>query len=393
MDPATLALIASGVAAVILLVAFGRGLLRGLGGTKPARNTSKSSIDSQRNAISESQERSQSINSNDRTNTRSPSLFAQLGSWTTRSLLVIVSILMFVSATKMLLLELPGELGHALAQREYGRIVGTLLFQPLPFMAATWAWVLSRRIGARMRAPHFHTSLRPDVLYLRAFEDDERAAGTRWKGPLLPWPSEEEQLVSVLSDLGGVLAIGKPGESLPNLGATRVQVSDAEWQSAVQRFATDARAVVYRVPVIVSPGVEWEIEELLSQDLLSKLILLLPNSNTAVRNFNSLVGRRFDLKLPSITATNLIFRPSVSALIWWVGKRPQYVAVQRPSWLRRRLLARIEPSLRQALHEWSRGASIQIKPPRIRAHRLVLLVGFAAIAVAVILSIAAKLVA
>ena len=51
------------------------------------------------------------------------------------------------------------------------------------------------------------------VLYLRSFEDDQRAS--RLKGRL----TEEEHLASVLSQIGPFVAVGRPGEALPTVGS------------------------------------------------------------------------------------------------------------------------------------------------------------------------------
>jgi len=92
----------------------------------------------------------------------------------------------------------------------------------------------------------------PPVLYLRSFEDDERAG--RIKGE---W-TEEEHLRSVLSQFGPFVAIGRPGESVPTAGAARVYVGDEHWQATVERLLGTARLVVLRTGA--TRGLHWEIE-------------------------------------------------------------------------------------------------------------------------------------
>src|SRR5262249_52435183 len=51
---------------------------------------------------------------------------------------------------------------------------------------------------------------RPPVIYLRSFVKDQESGG------FLSWKSTiEQQVASVMRDYGPVIAIGKPGESLP----------------------------------------------------------------------------------------------------------------------------------------------------------------------------------
>jgi hypothetical protein len=66
---------------------------------------------------------------------------------------------------------------------------------------------------------------RPPVVYLRSFKADEV---TRRGTIFGDFQTEEEVLAEVLSEFGPVVAIGKPGEELPELGAARLYVRDAE---------------------------------------------------------------------------------------------------------------------------------------------------------------------
>jgi hypothetical protein len=90
------------------------------------------------------------------------------------------------------------------------------------------------------------------VLYLRSFSDDARASKT--VGML----TEEEQLVEALLPFGPVLAVGRPGESLPEVGATRLYLSDDEWQERVARMMSEAILVVIRTGA--SHGLAWEVD-------------------------------------------------------------------------------------------------------------------------------------
>ena len=131
------------------------------------------------------------------------------------------------------------------------------------------------KLGTRQRDTHplpaenLETLDRPPVVYLRSFDDDQRAA--RIKGAL----TEEEHLGKVLSQLGPFVAVGRPGEPLPAMGASRVYLGDDEWQAAVEKLVTQARLVVIRTGG--SKGLEWEVERAARLLTPERLLLLVDN--------------------------------------------------------------------------------------------------------------------
>ena len=101
--------------------------------------------------------------------------------------------------------------------------------------------VETRRRETAPMAPDRIVSLEQSpVLYLRSFEDDQRAA--RLKGQL----TEEEHLASVLSQIGPFVAVGRPGEALPTVGASRVYLGDDQWQPTVESLLRGSRLVIIR---------------------------------------------------------------------------------------------------------------------------------------------------
>lgn len=144
-------------------------------------------------------------------------------------------------------------------------VVGLIVFLPSLFFAGFYlkrARLSDRRIAAV-------TAQMPEgvpVLYLRSFDDDKAAAVFR--GDL----TEEEQLVRALTPIGPVIAIGKPGESLPLAGAHRLYVTDDRWQAEVASLMQRARLIVIRSGL--TPGLAWELDTVLRLDTPSKLMLL-----------------------------------------------------------------------------------------------------------------------
>lgn len=116
---------------------------------------------------------------------------------------------------------------------------------------------------------------RPYILYLRSFNDDYvtddpfTLAGQFY--------TEEEILVTSLESVGMTVAIGRPGEQAPPLGAKRIYVFDDQWQEKVQELSGDARLIVFRFGN--TKGLRWEWDHCLSgiRDI-SKLLLVVPAS-------------------------------------------------------------------------------------------------------------------
>ncbi len=134
---------------------------------------------------------------------------------------------------------------------------------------------------------------RPPVIYLRSFQADKEAAAAV-TSPVLAGPfallhpietwsrlfetfdsrTEEELLVEALGQVGPVVAIGKPGEKLPELGAARTYVSDAEWQTTVRDLFGRAALAVLRIGQ--TPGFYWEVEHSAKSLDPRRLVLLVP---------------------------------------------------------------------------------------------------------------------
>lgn len=123
---------------------------------------------------------------------------------------------------------------------------------------------------------------RPPAILLRSFDDDEIQMGVREGSPFMPYSSAEpitfEQLVvEQLAETSPVLAIGRPGELLPALGAARTYVSDADWKARIDQFLSDCGLVLMILgPIDRKEGLAWELERIQSSMPLQKVLLLLP---------------------------------------------------------------------------------------------------------------------
>lgn len=167
------------------------------------------------------------------------------------------------------------------AEQLWWRVAAAVAGVTLLYLAI-WIRRVAERVGAVVNeAPRFgEDASRNDVLLLRSFKDDElliRAVDpvVGRLGLLLGYRVRfEEYIANLLTRERRLIAIGKPGEALPALGAVRTYFPDDEWQDAID-------ATVRRVGTIVmvaagTGGFEWELNLLRRTGHLSKTLILIP---------------------------------------------------------------------------------------------------------------------
>lgn len=144
----------------------------------------------------------------------------------------------------------------------------------------------ARRSLAANAADVLEKDNRPPVLYLRSFDDDAREASLKRALNAAPTPVIEESAERVLADylrnFGPVVAIGQPGEALPETGFARLYATHDQWQSTVIGLLDRAALIVLRAGH--SPGVLWETEQVLRRVPRHNVIVLIPE------------GRHFDFE-------------------------------------------------------------------------------------------------
>jgi hypothetical protein len=118
---------------------------------------------------------------------------------------------------------------------------------------------------------------RPPILLLRSFADDAKGG---WR-VILSFPrlfdySLELRLARYFLNFGPFVAVGRPNEALPQIGAARKSFDDGEWQEAVLAWAKSAQLIA----IFVGPTnwVNWEVSQVISLNLTDRLILLMPES-------------------------------------------------------------------------------------------------------------------
>jgi hypothetical protein len=139
---------------------------------------------------------------------------------------------------------------------------------------------------------------RPPVIYLRSFCNDITTGFVlNHLNFVETTKSEEEQLAKVLNDIGPFIAIGKPGEVLPTLGAARWYVEDKNWKDNIINKLQIAKLVVIRIGA--TKGLIWEIQETIKQVKYSNILLLVPNDRFQYEDFLTVTKGLFKYNLPS----------------------------------------------------------------------------------------------
>ncbi len=142
-------------------------------------------------------------------------------------------------------------------------------------------WSIAKRMSAQSVDEALAQDPRPPVVYLRSFEDDGKQLEGEGVGyeladafRALTRKSKEQRLCKVLSKLGPLVAIGRPGEQLAELGAARMYVSDDDWQAVVEDLVDKSGAVVLQAGQ--SAGLKWEFSKVVSSLDPSRILLFLP---------------------------------------------------------------------------------------------------------------------
>jgi hypothetical protein len=143
----------------------------------------------------------------------------------------------------------------------------------------------------------------PHVLYLRAFESDSNIekytssfASSKNIGMLV---TEEEQLNKALQPFGPLVAIGKPGESLPEPGAARMYVAE-NWKSIVETRMKTATIVIIRAGGN-GDGILWEIKHAFEILPPKKIIIYVNMKRNDYRSFSKSVHQHTGILLPDKT--------------------------------------------------------------------------------------------
>ena len=156
------------------------------------------------------------------------------------------------------------------------KLLLTILILPGIFLfAGAFLFWRGRQYAAQASTESVITDAKQHLLYLRPFRSDYTTAKGVFRAQLET--TEEEQLADVLRPFGELVAIGRPGESLPTPGAARIYTSDEEWKGVVKRQMQTARLAV--IMAAVGENVLWELTQAVRTLEPQKVLILVLKMN------------------------------------------------------------------------------------------------------------------
>jgi hypothetical protein len=138
---------------------------------------------------------------------------------------------------------------------------------------------------------------RSPLLYLRSFSDEP----TTRQISVFPSPrtlAEEQFLATALTRVGPLVAIGRPGDPLPEVGANRLYVPDSEWVSVLLRLMGEAAGVIIRIGP--GRGLDWEIRQALRRLPPERILIVLPRDEYSYAAFRMQFGELIPQPLPTL---------------------------------------------------------------------------------------------
>jgi hypothetical protein len=235
----------------------------------------------------------------------------------------------------------PRQLGEATYH-----LIGPLMFGAVGGLCL----VIARRLRARLDLAEQADDERAPVVYLRSFGVDRRLSRRPLAiGRVLASRTEEEQLVQALRESGPVVALGRPGERLPRLGAQRVYVEDADWRQQILSWFARAALVVIHIPATPTEGLVWEVEHSLKIVPLDRLVFLPSRDVSSLDWLNQQLRNRALTALHPKKSRRAPYGSRISGIVHFVNGQPEFRALVKPPFLRRPFASPLVPVYRLAL--------------------------------------------
>lgn len=142
-------------------------------------------------------------------------------------------------------------------------------------------WPRAKRHAALVADRAKAVDTRQPILLLRSFADDTTPlvrSGDQhsWMRSIVSptiW-TLEETIEEILREHGPLIAIGRPGESVPPAGAAREYLNGDNWKERVEELIGEVRFVV--IILGETEGLKFEYEALLRLGLLQRMTLVVP---------------------------------------------------------------------------------------------------------------------
>jgi hypothetical protein len=241
---------------------------------------------------------------------------------------------------------------------------------PVCLMSAFYSFLhISNKYEARMSRDSAAAQLlakdpRPPVLYLRSFKADAQEDRQLY----LQSETQEEKLKEVFSRVGPFIAIGRPGESFPTLGAARMYLGD-DWQKTITDMMSQARLIVLRVGA--TDSLLWEVRHATRELRPEQLLLIVPRGRKNYEQFRSMAQPVFPRPLPEYPMWKTS-RARIKGLICFEPDWTASFLAFKHMFLRGNIRDSLPPALQQALQPVYERLGIPWRPPSINWVRLLL---------------------
>ncbi|MCX6847770.1 MAG: DUF4339 domain-containing protein [Verrucomicrobia bacterium] len=143
-----------------------------------------------------------------------------------------------------------------------------------------------KKLAARSAYDMIRRDSRKPVLFLRSFADDGERIQAAGYADVKTAKTEESVMVKKLKALGPVVAIGRPGEELAEIGAARMYVPHANWQEVALLLMKHSRCVVMKAGD--TPGLHWEMSALRQSADPRKVVIRIPKAPKLREGFSDL---------------------------------------------------------------------------------------------------------
>jgi hypothetical protein len=185
----------------------------------------------------------------------------------------------------------------------------------------------------------------PFVLYLRSFTDDPVLSNPRPQmdssrsynhdfASTQGVRTEEEQLRIAVTPFGRMVAVGHPGERLPEIGARRLYLDMDDWQDSVLQLMTEAgRTGLVLMGAGLSEGLHWEYGQAVRIVPAPRLVLVIALNPRDYESFRLGVGRVFPRPLPDypLSPTIAKYRAMTRGAIYFEADwTPHFVRFDTP---------------------------------------------------------------
>ncbi len=254
-----------------------------------------------------------------------------------------------------------------------------LLILGLAFSVLVFFWKWGKQHLVLLAQEVVANDDRPPIVYLRSFADDDQVA------------ADEEALAAIMDEAGPFVAVGRPGDALPPLGASRFYLPGKDWQRFVSQLLDDAALVL--IMAGRTEGLGWEIRRCYEGVDPYCLFVLVPDDRDLYQAFRTQVHTQSGMRLPEFPSDKHYRAGSFSGLIRFDADwRGHWILFEKATF--RGANAKVahrntrrHARLRLALHQACQRAGLEIAAPLFNiTHAAVLFViGFSLIMLAILL--------